>query len=652
MKEVNNTIMNAACSSGCARCTVEPQEEVEPQENEVNVKKYLLSLIPSALLFTAGILVGTPSWLKSAFLIMSYAIAGWDIILGALRNILRGKVFDENFLMCLATFGAFAIGELPEAAAVMLFFKTGELFQDIAVNNSRKSIRSLMDLRPDYANLKTNEGITRVDPGSVNPGDLIMVKPGERVPLDGEVVDGSSSLDTSALTGESVPRYVSPGDAVLSGSVNSTGVITIKVTKTLSQSTVSKILDLVQNSSAKKAPVESFITRFARYYTPAVVAAAILTAVIPPLLTGWSSFDLWFHRSLIFLVVSCPCALVISVPLSFFGGLGGASRKGILIKGSSFLEALNNAGTVVFDKTGTLTKGSLRVSNITAVNGYSGESILETAALAESHSSHPIARSIIDAYGTKVNSELIESYEEISGQGVRAVIDGKTVTAGSKRLLTQDGYTIDTQCEAGGTAIHIGVDNTYAGYISVADEIREDSSGAVQELRNSGIKEVIMLSGDNKHTAEAVGSILGVDEVYAELLPHQKVEQLEVIQNRVKLSASKRNKVVFVGDGINDAPVLARADIGIAMGGLGSDAAIDASDIVLMTDEPFKVVEALKIARKTRQIVWQNIFFAFGVKLLVMALGIGGAATMWEAVFADVGVALIAVFNALRLIRK
>jgi Cd2+/Zn2+-exporting ATPase len=641
---------------GCASCCTEKNEGKE-QVYTLKIKKNVFILALSCVMFIAGLLLNLPFWIEFAIFGVSTLLAGGDIIYKAFKNVVRGYLFDENSLMTIAAIGAFAIKEFPEAAAVMIFFKVGELVQDMAVNRSRKSIEELIDIRPDYANVKTVNGLIRVSPSDVSIGNLIVIKPGEKVPLDGLVVEGNSFVDTSALTGEPVPRSVNPGDTILSGSINNNGLLTVKVTKTFGQSTVSKILDLVQSASAKKAPVENFITKFAKYYTPAVVAAAFLIAVLPPIITFNYQFGDWIYRALIFLVISCPCALVISIPLSFFGGIGAASRKGILIKGSSYLEALNNVGTVVFDKTGTLTKGVFKVCKIIALNGFSKEEVLEYAALAESHSGHPIAKSILEAYGKPVDNEKVTSYNEIIGQGISAVIDGKVVLAGNDRLLLSEGIIEHNTCSVQGTVVHVAVDNIYAGYILISDEIKQDSFKTIKSLKAKGISHIIMLSGDSRQTVEKVGRALGINKVYSELLPHQKIEQLKKIKNNLTGNTSGninrgKNNLVFVGDGINDAPSLAMSDIGVAMGALGSDAAIEASDIVLMTDEPFKLVEAVKIARETRAVVFQNILLALGTKLFVLILGAGGIATMWGAVIADVGVALIAVLNAARLIRK
>jgi Cd2+/Zn2+-exporting ATPase len=570
---------------------------------------------------------------------------------------LRGRIFDEFFLMTVATLGAFAIQQYPEAVAVMLFFKIGELFQDIALNRSRSSIASLMEIRPDYANVQVNGETRKIDPNAVSVGDVILVKPGERVPLDGIVIDGDSMLDTSALTGESVPRRVSTEDEILSGMINKTGLLTVRVTKRFGESTISKILDLVEHASARKAPTEKFITKFAKFYTPAVVFAAIAMAVGPVLLyhipaftqmfTHQETFSEWIYKALIFLVISCPCALVISIPLGFFGGIGSASKHGVLVKGSNYLEALNKLHTVIWDKTGTLTKGVFQVSAVITRNGFSDAEILESAALAEIHSSHPIAQSIRTAYTEAIDEKVIEAYEEISGQGVKATVKGRQVLAGNDKLLHRESIEHDT-CDVTGTVVHVAIDGTYAGYIVIADEIKPDSKDAIQRLRELGVKKQIMLTGDSQMVAGTVARELNLDAYHAELLPHEKVAAVEDLM--AEATASK-GLTAFVGDGINDAPVIIRSDVGIAMGALGSDAAIDAADIVLMSDDPARIPLAVTIARKTRLIVWQNIFFALGVKGVFLALGAFGIATMWEAVFADVGVALLAILNATRVMK-
>lgn len=611
-----------------------------------SLKKDLFILGLGVVPFITGLLFSFPFWLEVILFGLSYIIVGGDVVKKAIGNILRGQVFDENFLMSIATLGAFAIRQFPEATSVMLFYKAGQLMQDMSVNKSRRSIKALLDIRPDYANLQTHDGLIKINPNDVSIGSIIIIKPGEKVPLDGKVINGSSTLDTSVLTGESTPRVIRQGDDILSGFINITGTLSVEVMKNYSQSTVSKILDLVQNAASKKAPTENFITKFARYYTPAVVAAAICIALLPPVINGSMAFSNWIYRALVFLVISCPCALVISIPLSFFGGIGSASKKGILVKGSNYLEALNRINTVVFDKTGTLTKGVFKVSEVVPSNGYSNKDILEMAALAEAHSNHPIAKSIIEAFGSDLETAKIDSYQEIPGHGIRAVINGKEILAGNDKLLHVDGCIEHDTCSVQGTVVHVAVDNIYAGYILISDQVKNDSAKTVSELRKLGEIRVAMLTGDSEQSARSIAKELKIDEFYFGLLPHQKVEKLEYIKN-----SSLNSKLVFVGDGINDAPVLAMADIGVAMGGLGSDAAIEAADIVLMTDEPSKLVDAVKIAKTTRSIVWQNIIFSLGVKILVLTLGAGGLATMWEAVFADVGVTLLAVFNSLRVMK-
>ena len=608
-------------------------------------KKELIRLGIGAVLFAIALAFKMSDTMEFIFYFISYILVGGEVILKAGRNILRGQVFDENFLMVIATIGAFAIGEYPEGVAVMLFYQIGEFFQDLAVNRSRKSIAELMDIRPDYANLKVGNEVERVSPEEVSVGDYIIVKPGEKVPLDGVVVEGKSMLDTSALTGESVPREVEEDSDVLGGFINKNGLLTIKVNKEFGESTVSKILELVQNASSKKAPTENFITKFARYYTPFVVFAALSLAVIPPLVIEGATFSEWVYRALIFLVVSCPCALVVSIPLGFFGGIGGASKNGILIKGGNYLEALNNVDTVVFDKTGTLTKGVFKVTKLNANEDFSEDELLEYAAFAESYSNHPIATSILKAYKKEIDKEEIESYDEISGHGIKVKVKGKEILAGNVKLMNNEKIVYE-EVKTSGTVVYVAVDGKFAGSIIISDEIKEDSHRAIKELKAIGVKKTVMLTGDNKIVGTNVAKELGLDEVHAELLPDQKVEMVELLDKQ----KPPKGKLVFVGDGINDAPVLARADVGVAMGGLGSDAAIEAADVVLMTDEPSNLVGAIKIAKRTKRIVWQNIIFAFGVKGIVLLLGAGGLATMWEAVFADVGVALIAVFNAMRVL--
>jgi Zn2+/Cd2+-exporting ATPase len=601
--------------------------------------------IGAAIYFTAVILK-LPQMFELALFLISYALIGGEVLLRALKNIVRGQVFDENFLMSIATVGAFAIGEYPEGVAVMLFYQIGELFQDMAVDRSRKSIASLMDIRPDYANLKVGGEIKKVSPEEVAVGDIIMVKPGEKVPLDGKVIEGKSMLDTSALTGESVPRSAEAGDNVLGGFINKNGVLTVEVAKEFEESTVAKILDLVQNAGSKKAPTENFITKFARYYTPVVVLCAAALAFIPPLIIEGATFSQWIYRALVFLVVSCPCALVVSIPLGFFGGIGGASKNGILIKGGNYLEALNNVETVVFDKTGTLTKGVFKVTEIKPYGEFSDEELIGFAAYAEAYSNHPIAVSIINFYGEEIRKESIADYTEISGHGIKAIIEGRAVLAGNAKLMQRENIQYAT-VDSIGTIVHIAVDNNYAGYIVISDQIKEDAAKAISELKALGVKRVVMLTGDNKTVANKVAKELNLDEVFSELLPDGKVEIVE----KLEAEKSSKGKLVFVGDGINDAPVLARADIGIAMGGVGSDAAIEAADVVIMTDEPSKIASAIKLAKRTRTIVMQNIIFALGVKIIILILGAFGIATMWEAVFGDVGVALIAVLNAMRAMK-
>ena len=576
----------------------------------------------------------------------AYLIVGYDVVIEAIKNIFKGEVFDENFLMSLATIGAFFIGEYPEAVSVMLFFQVGELFQSYAVDKSRRSIRELMDIRPDYANVMVGDRLDRVSPEDVKTGDLIVIRPGERIPLDARVTEGNSMLDTSALTGESLPRAVESGSEILAGCINLNGVLTAKVMKEYGESTVSKILDLVENAGSKKSRSETFIRRFARYYTPIVVVVALLLAFAPPLLIPGATFGDWIYRALIFLVVSCPCALVVSVPLSFFGGIGGASKNGILVKGGNYLEALALTETVAFDKTGTLTKGVFNVQGIHPIN-MSQQELLELAAYAESFSQHPISSSLLRAYGREIFSGRIKDAEEIAGHGVYANVDGRRVLAGNEKLMREKGIAYPDQAREAETIVHIAVDGSYAGFISIADEIKDDAQQALRHLEAAGVKQTAMLTGDSSSVAEKVGSLLGIDKVYAELLPTDKVSILEEL-----LSGKQAGRTLaFVGDGINDAPVLARADVGIAMGGLGSDAAIEAADVVIMTDEPSKISAAIEISKRTLRIAKQNIAFAIFVKVLVLMLGALGMATMWEAVFADVGVTVLVVLNAFRALR-
>ena len=611
-------------------------------------KKMVARIAASAVLLVAAVLIPYEGPWRFVLFLPAYFVIGWDVLWKAARNIAHGQVFDENFLMALATVGAFCTGffgegEYPEAVFVMLFYQVGELFQGYAVGKSRKSIASLMDIRPDYANVERDGQLTQVDPEEVAVGDTITVKAGERVPLDGVVLEGQSMVNTSALTGESVPRQVQPGDDVISGCVNQSGLLRVRVTKPFGESTVQKILDLVENSSSKKAKAENFITKFARYYTPIVVFCALALALVPPLFVGdWVG---WVQKALIFLVVSCPCALVISVPLSFFGGIGGASRQGILVKGGNYLEVLANTEIVVFDKTGTLTKG---VFNVTAIHPeeYSESGLLEMAALAESYSDHPISRSLKEAWGKELDASRVGEVEELSGRGVRAQVDGKTVCAGNDKLMEDIGVKWHP-CHHVGTTVHVAVEGKYIGHIVISDEVKPDAKEAIAALKAQGVKKTVMLTGDAKAVGESVAKDLGMDEAYTQLLPGDKVDRVEALLSE----KAPKGKLAFVGDGINDAPVLSRADIGIAMGALGSDAAIEAADIVLMDDKPSKIAKAMEISKRTLRIVRQNIVFALAVKLLVLALTPFGIANMWEAVFADVGVMVIAILNASRALQ-
>ena len=607
-------------------------------------KNLLFRIIATAVLFAAGSLLPLEGWAEMGVFLVCYVIVGWDIVWKAITNIFSGQVFDENFLMTIATIGALILGEHSEGVAVMLFYQVGEWFQSYAVSKSRKSIASLMDIRPDYANVERDGKLVQVDPEEVMIGDTIVVKPGERVPLDGKIIKGTSALDTSALTGESMPRDVEPGMEVISGCINQTGILTIQTTKEFGESTVAKILDLVENASDKKGKTENFISRFARYYTPAVVFAAIALAILPPLITG-QAFSIWIYRALTFLVISCPCALVISIPLSFFGGIGGSSKIGVLVKGSNYLEALAHAETVVFDKTGTLTKGSFAVSKILPV-GMKEPQFLELAAYAEDYSNHPISLSIKKVYGKKIDSSRITDVKEIAGHGVQSIIDGKIVFAGNAKLMEKEHISF-TPAATVGTVVYLACDGKYAGCIVIEDEIKEDASAAIKALKSVGVRKSVMLTGDADAVGRKVADRLGLDQAYTELLPADKVDRVEELLQQ----KSEKGTLVFVGDGINDAPVLARADVGIAMGGLGSDAAIEAADIVLMTDEPSKIAAVIRIARKTICIANQNIVFALGVKFLVLILGALGYANMWAAVFADVGVSIIAILNAIRAMR-
>ncbi|WP_367924965.1 heavy metal translocating P-type ATPase [uncultured Ruthenibacterium sp.] len=611
-------------------------------------KKLLIRIIISGILFITAWMLPLSGPMQLIAFLIPYIVIGWDIVWKALRNILHGQIFDENFLMVIATIGAFVLGiikthDYAEAVGVMLFYQVGELFQSYAVSKSRQSIAQLMDIRPDYASIEQDGTLIQVDPSEVHPGDIIIVQPGEKIPLDGIVSDGFSTIDTSALTGESIPRDAQAGNEVISGCVNLTGVLRIKVTKAFGESTVSKILDLVENASSKKAKAEHFITKFARWYTPCVVIAAVLLATLPPLFfeAMWTE---WVERALIFLVISCPCALVISIPLSFFGGIGGASRCGILVKGGNYLEALAKTDVVVFDKTGTLTKGTFQVTAIHPEQGITSEQLLETAALAEIYSKHPISLSLQNAAGEKLDANRVKNVQELAGLGLTATIDGHNVAVGNLKLMKQLQIDAALPCHLTGTSVYVAIDQVYTGHIIISDEMKEDASKAIQLLKQAGIRKTVMLTGDSRQVGEAVSQQLGLDEVYTQLLPSGKVEKLEQL---LKEQAPNK-KLAFVGDGVNDAPVLSRADIGIAMGGLGSDAAIEAADIVLMDDAPSKISTAIRISKKTLRIVQQNIIIALGIKGLFLLLGAFGMANMWEAVFADVGVAVIAILNAAR----
>ena len=620
------------------------------------LKKSIVEIALGTIIFCIA-LVFRNFFLVNLFLfLVSYLIIGRSIVWKAIRNIIHGKVFDENFLLTVATGGAFAIKAFPEAVAVMLFFRVGELFEEMAVNRSKRSIKSLLDIRADYANVRIDGKIKKIRPEEIKIGSLIIVKPGEKIPLDGTIEEGESMVDTSALTGESRPKMLKKGDTILSGMINTTGVLTIYITKKFGESTVSKIINLVEKAISKKAPTERFITRFARFYTPAVVILAFSLAIGPvilsripfftPFFSHEESFSVWIYRALIFLVIACPCALVISIPLGFFGGIGAASRRGILVKGSNYLEGLSNLHTVIFDKTGTLTKGLFKVTNVVSCNGFSKDELLRLAAEVEVHSNHPIAKSISEAYGKEVDENCVEDYEEIPGYGVRAKVDGRSILAGNDKLLHKENIAHDT-CYVEETVVHIVVDNMYGGYIVISDEIKEDASTTIENLRRDGIKKQIIVTGDSKVIAQSVSEKLRMDGFFAELLPHEKVE---VVEKLVENKTHKNERIAFIGDGINDAPVLARSDIGIAMGALGSDAAIEAADVVLMTDELIKIHEAILIARRTKVIVWQNIVLALGIKSAFLFLGAIGFVAIWEAVFADAGVALLAILNASRTI--
>jgi Cd2+/Zn2+-exporting ATPase len=628
---------------------VERNGAADEQGQEKEDKTELFRLITGGTVFAIGLMISylfnVSAYVVPTVFILAYLILGGEIVLRALKNIARGRVFDENFLMSVATIGAFIIGEYPEAVAVMLFYQIGEYFQGLAVRSSKRSITALMDIRPDFANVKRNGEIFKVQPDTVAVGEIIIVKPGEKIPLDGVIAEGASMLDTKVLTGESVPRSAKPGDAVLSGCINQNGLLTIEVSKIYGESTVAKIIDLVENAGSRKAPTENFITAFSRYYTPLVVALAALIAIIPPLFFGGMWAD-WVNRGLIFLVISCPCALVVSIPLGFFGGIGSASRRGVLVKGGNFLEALNHLDIAVFDKTGTLTKGVFKVTNVRPADGFSENELLEHAAKAEIFSNHPIALSVRNAYGKGIDRAGLSDYSEISGYGISVMAGREKILAGNHKLMTTNGIAF-TEANDIGTKVYIAVNGVFVGCVVISDEIKTDSRSAISALKAKGVRKSVMLTGDDPQIAAAIAEELNLDEVYGGLLPHEKVEKVEM------LSAQKRpgGKLAFIGDGINDAPVLARADVGIAMGGLGSDAAIEAADVVLMTDEPSKLIEAIEIARITKRIVWQNIIFALGVKAVFLLLSAFGIASMWEAVFADVGVSLLAVLNAMRILR-
>jgi len=615
---------------------------------ELNDKQNIIRLIAGAVILIAGIVfdkVFKDSNISFILITAAYLLLGFDIILRALGNLFKGQVFDENFLMCIAAIGAFAIGEYPEAAGVMLFYQVGEFFQDMAVDKSKKSITSLMNIRPDYANLLKNGEIIKTSPDSVCIGDVIIVKPGEKIPLDGVITDGTSLLDMSALTGESVPKKADVNNEVLSGSVNLSGKLTVEVTKTFGESTVSKIINLVENAASKKAKTENFITRFARYYTPIVVILAVLLAVLPPLIF-MSEWKLWIHRALVFLVISCPCALVLSVPMGFFAGIGAAAKNGILVKGGNFLEAFNKLDTVVFDKTGTLTRGVFKVTSILPEAGLSEDELLELTASAEVFSNHPIALSVMQEYGKEAEKSGLAEYTEHSGYGVSVIKDGKTILAGNQKLMKKMGIRFNDSWKPG-TKVYVAHNGIFAGIIVISDEIKADSRYAISALKDRGVQKTVMLTGDNPSIAQSVASELGIDEVYGGLLPHEKVEILEKLIEKKNV----KSKLAFVGDGINDAPVLSIADIGVAMGALGSDAAIEAADMVLMTDEPSKLAQAVDISRFTCKIVTQNIIFSLGVKIIFLVFGAFGIAAMWEAVFADVGVCLLAILNCMRILR-
>ena len=631
---------------------IEGQREIKEDKTQKSIKNNeklnLLKIIAGAIVFIFAFyqeIAGRENKYSLLIFLVAYLLVGSDVLYKALRNITKGRIFDENFLMSVATIGAIAIGELSEAVGVMLFYKIGEYLQELAVGKSRKSISELMQIRPDMANLKLGNTIKVVNPEDVNIGDYIIVKPGEKVPLDGVVIEGSSMMDTSALTGESVLRTVKKGDNLLSGFINKNALLTVQVTKDFSESTASKILDMVENASSKKSKTENFISVFSRYYTPIVVGLALLIAILPPIFMQGATFSEWIHRGLIFLVVSCPCALVLSIPLSYFSGIGVASKQGVLIKGSNYLEALRYVDTVVFDKTGTLTEGVFDVVKVKPVN-ISEDELIKFASIAEVNSNHPIAKSILNYYNKEINLNNIEEYEEIASHGIRVKYENNIILAGNEKLMASNNIKIEKSTDVG-TVVYIAINNEFKGYIVIADKIKTDSEEAIRLIKEQGIKETVMLTGDNKEVASSVAKKLKLDKVFSNLLPNEKVEKIEELyKNRIE-----KEKIAFVGDGINDAPVLARVDVGIAMGGLGSDAAIEAADVVIMTDEPSKIAQGIKISKKTYKIVWQNIIFALGIKIIVMVLGATGIASMWDAVFADVGVALIAVLNAMRIMK-
>ncbi len=632
------------CHDGACSCHVDHSHETEEKSGILGFIKENILLIIGIVLYAAAMIVKDSMSQVAILFIVSYVLVGGKVVLTALKNIRRGQIFDENFLMSVATLGAIAIGEYPEAVAVMVFYEIGELFQGYAVNTSRKSITALMNVKAEYANLITEEGEVKVKPESVKIDDILVVRPGERIPLDGIIIEGTGSIDTSALTGESMPREVAENDEILSGSINLSSVIKMKVTKNFGESTISRILEMVENAGSRKAETEKFITKFCRYYTPAVVFSAIALAVIPLFIFKDANFSTWLYRALSFLVVSCPCALVVSVPLGLFAGIGAASKKGVLVKGGNYLEAMKDIDIVVFDKTGTLTKGNFKVTEINA-DGISEEELLKVSAIGESFSNHPIAQSIVKEYGREINKDEIKNYEELSGHGIKAVIDGKETLIGNYKLMKK--YEINcSEVNTSGTTVYIAINGRYSGNIVIEDEIKEDSKQAIKRLKEIGVKKTVMLTGDNKKVTEKVASQLGLDEVYSELLPIDKVTNVEKL-----LSKDKNRKLAFVGDGINDAPVLARADIGVAMGGIGSDAAIEAADVVLMKDSPISLADGIMVARKTNKILWQNIIFSLGVKIAVLILISFGMASMWGAVFADVGVTLIAVLNSMRALK-